>query len=283
LGIVSRYTDFSGKVLSCLEDSKLLVPYLQHDDPKNIPFDVLLSYFVARLKNLQETIELLGKDAILADFAGHYPTLDADLRRDNCGSYHQFAIKRAEDAFRRVMRAAIYGTEPATVGRCPKLNERALSKSIADIRIDPQKIEENWDAFYQAAAESTDTDLTGVSAELQDECLRTERAAVTAERAAAAGIASATEKTQSIRDNDPGQLTSEARAILFVQERIKTTGKVPTKTAIAEALDVNRRTLNNWSAFKAAYKQLQSRTRRQPARGSKGKDGTLESWRENGK
>jgi len=84
-------------------------------------------------------------------------------------------------------------------------------------------------------------------------------------------------------DNDPRQLTPEARAILFIQERIKTTGKVPTKTAIAKALEVNRRTLNNWSAFKVAYKKLQSDNRRQPARGTKAKDGTLEAWRESGK
>ena len=78
-------------------------------------------------------------------------------------------------------------------------------------------------------------------------------------------------------------LTPETKAILFVQERLKTTGKLPTKKAIAEVLDVNRRTLYTWTAFKVAYKKLQSETRRQPARGSKAKDGTLEAWRESGK
>jgi len=85
------------------------------------------------------------------------------------------------------------------------------------------------------------------------------------------------------KGDDPGRLTPEARAILFVQEQIKTTGKLPTKTAIATALDVDRRTLNNWSAFKVAYKKLQSENRRQPAKGTKAKDGTLEAWRESGK
>jgi len=85
------------------------------------------------------------------------------------------------------------------------------------------------------------------------------------------------------KGDDPGRLTPEARAILFVQEQIKATGKVPTKTAIAKILEVDRRTLNNWSAFKVAYKKLQSENRRQPAKGTKAKDGTLEAWRESGK
>lgn len=85
------------------------------------------------------------------------------------------------------------------------------------------------------------------------------------------------------KGNGPELLTPEARAILFVQEQLKTTGKVPTKTAIAKALDVDRRTLNNWSAFKVAYQRLQSENRRQPPKGTKAKDGTLEAWRESGK
>ena len=85
------------------------------------------------------------------------------------------------------------------------------------------------------------------------------------------------------KSDDAKQLTPEARAILFVQEQIKSTGRVPTKTAIAKALDVNRRTLNNWSAFKVAYNKLKSETRRQPARGTKAKDGMLEAWRKSGK
>jgi len=85
------------------------------------------------------------------------------------------------------------------------------------------------------------------------------------------------------KGGDPGRLTPEAQGILFVQGQIKATGKVPTKTAIAKALEVDRRTLNNWSAFKVAYEKLRSETRRQPARGSKSKDGTLEAWRESGK
>jgi len=85
------------------------------------------------------------------------------------------------------------------------------------------------------------------------------------------------------KGGDHAQLTPEARAILFVHKLIKTTGKLPTKTTIAKALEVNRRTLNNWSAFKVAYKKLQSETRREPARGTKAEDGTLEAWRESGK
>jgi hypothetical protein len=82
----------------------------------------------------------------------------------------------------------------------------------------------------------------------------------------------------------PGeQLTPEARAILFIQERIKTTGNLPPKTDIAKALDVDRRTLNNWKAFKVAYKQLKITKQTSLPKGSKDKDGNMEACRESGK
>jgi hypothetical protein len=79
------------------------------------------------------------------------------------------------------------------------------------------------------------------------------------------------------------KLTSETRAILFIHERLKTTGKLPPKTDIAKALDVNRRTLDNWTAFKVAYKQLKKTRQRSLPKGSKDKDGNMEARRESGK
>ncbi len=79
------------------------------------------------------------------------------------------------------------------------------------------------------------------------------------------------------------QLTPETRAILFIQERIKTTGKLPPKKDIAKALHVNRRTLNNWTAFKVAYKQFKQINHTSLPKGSKDKEGMLEAWEENGK
>jgi hypothetical protein len=82
----------------------------------------------------------------------------------------------------------------------------------------------------------------------------------------------------------PNELaTPEARAIMRVQQAIKDTGKLPTKTALAHELGIDRRTLNNWRAFKVAYAQFKAQARRQPARGTKSKDGTMEAWRESGK
>lgn len=78
-------------------------------------------------------------------------------------------------------------------------------------------------------------------------------------------------------------LTPEMRAILLVNERLKATGRLPTKTQIAKALDVDRRTLNNWRAFRVAYAKLKHDTTRSTPKGTKDKDGTLEAWRESGK
>ncbi len=89
-------------------------------------------------------------------------------------------------------------------------------------------------------------------------------------------------KDQGGGSDDPGQLTPEARAILFIQERIKTTGKLPLKKDIAAALTVTPRAMRNWKAFKVAYAKLK-RQYNAPPKGTKSKDGTLEAWRENGK
>ena len=79
-----------------------------------------------------------------------------------------------------------------------------------------------------------------------------------------------------------GELTGEMKAILFIQERLKTTGKLPTKKAIADLLEVHPRTLLNWGGFTAAYAELERKhgsTRRRP-RGEKSKDGNLEAWQD---
>ncbi len=73
-------------------------------------------------------------------------------------------------------------------------------------------------------------------------------------------------------------LPPEARAILFVNDRLKVTGKLPTQTAIAKALDVAPRTLRNWKAFQTAYKAAKAREQRPlPPKGSKSSDGTIEA------
>jgi hypothetical protein len=82
--------------------------------------------------------------------------------------------------------------------------------------------------------------------------------------------------------DQPPRLTPEAQAILFVQEAIKRTGKLPAKTAIAKELEVDRRTLNNWRAFRVAYAQLK-KNHAPPPGGTKSTDGTLEAWRKSGK
>lgn len=78
-------------------------------------------------------------------------------------------------------------------------------------------------------------------------------------------------------------LTPEVRAILFVNERLKSTGQLPTKKAIAKALDVDRRTLDNWKPFKVAYAKLKKQYTRIPPKGTKSREGELEAWRESGK
>ena len=79
------------------------------------------------------------------------------------------------------------------------------------------------------------------------------------------------------------RLTPEQKAVLFISDEMKTTGKLPTKTAIAEKLDISRRTLGNWRAFKVAYANLKkSLQKRPPPRGSK-TEGKIEAWWESGK
>ena len=81
---------------------------------------------------------------------------------------------------------------------------------------------------------------------------------------------------------DSPELTSEQRAILFLNDEIKS-GRLPSKTALAEKLDVSRRTLGNWRAFTAAYGNLKRKMQKQsPPRGLK-RDGKIEAWRESGK
>jgi len=75
------------------------------------------------------------------------------------------------------------------------------------------------------------------------------------------------------------ELLPEARAILFIQERLKNTGRLPPKTKIAEALGVDRTTLYKWRGFKTAYAKLQQKRQGQPAKGKRDKDGNLEAWR----
>lgn len=78
------------------------------------------------------------------------------------------------------------------------------------------------------------------------------------------------------------QLTGEAKAILFIQERLKTTGRLPTKKAVADLLEVSDRTMRNWRGFNVAYAELERKhgsVRRRP-RGEKSKDGTLEAWQD---
>jgi hypothetical protein len=100
----------------------------------------------------------------------------------------------------------------------------------------------------------------------------------------------AAELRATLRLIDPGQasppqgeLSREARAILFVQDHLKTTGRLPTKKQIAEHLDITRRTLGNWRAFKSAYHHLEKQYRKAPPKGFKDADGNLEAWRDSGK
>jgi hypothetical protein len=88
-------------------------------------------------------------------------------------------------------------------------------------------------------------------------------------------------KPRQTGDTAAAAFEPEARAILFVKDRLKKTGKLPTKTAIAKLLDVDRRTLDNWTAFKVAYSKMKDdlSRRRPPPRGSKSADGNLEAWR----
>lgn len=78
-------------------------------------------------------------------------------------------------------------------------------------------------------------------------------------------------------------LTPEAKAILIIQQTIKATGKLPTKTEVAAQLDVDRRTLHNWKAFKTAYAAMKAKLMRSLPKGIKSKDGDMEAWRESGK
>ncbi len=74
----------------------------------------------------------------------------------------------------------------------------------------------------------------------------------------------------------------EAQAILFVKRHLKETGKLPSKVAIAKLLEVDRRTLYNWTAFKVAYATMKRELskHRPPPKGSKSKGGNLEAWRD---
>jgi hypothetical protein len=75
------------------------------------------------------------------------------------------------------------------------------------------------------------------------------------------------------------ELLPEVRAILFINERVKNTGKLPTKTSIAKILDVSTKTLNNWKAFKTTYAVLKAKQNRTLPKGKKDKDGNLEAWK----
>lgn len=80
-------------------------------------------------------------------------------------------------------------------------------------------------------------------------------------------------------------LTPEAKAILFIQREVKTKRILPSKTAIAKELGVDRRTLYNWTAFKVAYAKMNAylEKSRPPARGWKTEDGMVDGHRESGK
>jgi hypothetical protein len=93
----------------------------------------------------------------------------------------------------------------------------------------------------------------------------------------------ATEATFPQPNGQHREISKEANAILFVHNTLKSTGRLPTKKAIATHLGVDRRTLQNWKAFKVAYGRLQAQNRRPPPRGCKDRDGNLEAWRESGK
>jgi len=169
---MSQYTDFSDNVFACLQQSTLLWHF-----PATVSPDTVVQFFVERLESLKKTIESLGKEGILEEFASHYPTLPSDLRQENCVSFHQLALKRAESRFRRVVNAADEIDRGGPKGiLAPGLAKKLLA-NIADIPIDAQQIEENWDAVMQAAREGISADLTGVLAQLNDECVRTERVA----------------------------------------------------------------------------------------------------------
>ena len=145
-------------------------------DPRTIQFDTKVRYFVAGLNNLQDTIESLNKAPVLSEFASRYPILPDDLRQKNCVSYHQLALKDAQYIFTQIM----YAANGINVSG-PGLPERLLSDDISKIRIDSEQIERHWDAVIKAAAEGISFNLTGVSAQLKDECDRTERATVLAD------------------------------------------------------------------------------------------------------
>jgi hypothetical protein len=169
---MSQYTDFSDNVFACLQQSTLLWHF-----PATVSPDTVVQFFVERLESLKKTIESLGKEGILEEFASHYPTLPSDLRQENCVSFHQLALKRAESRFRRVVNAADEIDRGGPKGiLAPGLAKKLLA-NIADIPIDAQQIEENWNAVIRAACKGISADLAKISTQLEDECVRTERAA----------------------------------------------------------------------------------------------------------
>jgi len=73
-------------------------------------------------------------------------------------------------------------------------------------------------------------------------------------------------------------LTPQVRACLLITELKKKTGKLPTKKAIAEVLDVTPRTLWNWKPFRVVYAQAEaSELGKPPTKGTKSAEGDLEA------
>lgn len=70
--------------------------------------------------------------------------------------------------------------------------------------------------------------------------------------------------------------TRQEKAILALGDILKTSGKLPSKKAIAELLDVDPRTMRNWTAFNAAYSKLKAERQRDIPRGTK-VDGVVEA------
>ena len=143
----SRYTEFSTAVRSCAADATFNWYFQEGDTIRSTTFDVVLTWFVHHLTCLQETIESLGKNPILDNFAGLYAPLPIDLVQANCMSYHQKTLKCAGDSFRRVMEAA-YDDRTEAEKSIPTIGY-FLPFNPASQVVDAKKIEQHWDAVFE--------------------------------------------------------------------------------------------------------------------------------------
>jgi len=124
---MSRYTDFSKLVYSCIESAETLWPY-DHGEPADIDRDKLVSEVVDRLGKLKQKLDEIDNSGV-------------DLEDLSSGCKHAAAVAMARLIYRFVMEAA-YGVSG--------LPARWLPEDISDYA---ERVTKNWSEVSAALQE----------------------------------------------------------------------------------------------------------------------------------